>query len=36
MADDRELARARLQKQSRVRRPGEAGAGLWNAPKGGA
>jgi CBS domain containing-hemolysin-like protein len=34
--DMRELARARLQKQSRVRRPGEAGAGLWNAPKGGA
>ena len=33
--DMRELARARLQKQSRGRRPGDAGAGLWSPPKGG-
>jgi CBS domain containing-hemolysin-like protein len=34
--DMRELARAKLQKQRRGRRPGDAGSGLWSFPKGGA
>jgi CBS domain containing-hemolysin-like protein len=34
--DMRELARAKLQKQRRGRRPGDAGSGLWSLPKGGA
>ena len=34
--DMRELARAKLQKQRRSRRPGDAGSGLWSFPKGGA
>ncbi len=34
--DMRELARARLQKQRRGRRPGDTGSGLWSPPKGGA
>ncbi len=32
--DMRELARAKLQKQRRARRPGDAGSGLWTPPKG--
>jgi len=31
--DMRELARAKLQKQRRARRPGDAGSGLWSVPK---
>jgi CBS domain containing-hemolysin-like protein len=33
--DMRELARAKLQKQRRNRRPGDAGSGLWTPTKGG-
>jgi CBS domain containing-hemolysin-like protein len=33
--DMRELARAKLQKQRRARRPGDPGSGLWSSPKGG-
>jgi CBS domain containing-hemolysin-like protein len=34
--DMRELARAKLQKQRRGRRPDDGGSGLWSFPKGGA
>lgn len=33
--DMRELARTKLQKQGRGRRPGDVGSGLWSFPKGG-